>query len=136
MKGTVTPTIGRVLRAEIENVQLRERAAAGDETECTELFVATVSGVQVGLLSLDLRPLAEPLELYEIFVDVEYRGRGIGSLLLAEAESIGRRRGYSSIRLKPHSLDARQSRQVLVEWYARYGYVQDTSAPDLMTKLL
>lgn len=136
METNLATEFRRVQIAEIEHAQLRERARTGGETECTELFVATKGSVQVGLLSLDFRPLPEPLRLYEIFVVSEYRGQGIGSFLLEQTELVGRHRGYRSIVLKPHPLDPQQRQESLVEWYGHHGYSWAASVPDLMSKVL
>jgi ribosomal protein S18 acetylase RimI-like enzyme len=80
-----------------------------------EVWLVEQEGRVAGAMMLRLYP--HTLRVYSIAVDPEFRGRGIGDLLLAQAES--RADGLQSERLVLE-VDAGDKR--LVDWYSRRGF--------------
>jgi len=60
---------------------------------------------------------AEHAEISELTLEPDYRGRGLGALLVAEAEGYARTRGAVSVRIAHHARNAGAHR-----FYRRGGY--------------
>lgn len=114
---------------EIANPEIRNRDAMSSRCAYTRHFLAVESGLEVGLLSIDIPPSEEQLIIYEIFVPTALRRHGIGTRLLAAAEEMTRDLGYETVLLVPKTLDQAFAQQMLEEWYARKGYapLQDSA---------
>ncbi len=73
----------------------------GPDTAGHDLFVAIADGTEVGQLWLftDPEALAPETFIYEIAIDEEHQGKGLGRSLLAAAESRCAERGVKVVRL-------------------------------------
>ncbi len=126
--------IQEIEAAQLRNAALQARATIGGVTSCTRLFAATENGVEVGFLSIDFKRPPADLEIYEIFVIVGHRQRSVGNSLLAHAEELARKNGYSHVLLKPKPLDTTISEDDLIGWYTRKGFVTHPAAECLLRK--
>jgi GNAT superfamily N-acetyltransferase len=112
---------------QIANTQIRLQYTASTAMVYSCRFIATEGGAEVGFLHVEFWP-KEELEhcvIYEIFVPPSLRRRGIGTRLLAAAETIARNRGYRSVQLHPRTMDEEIDQNILEQWYATHGYVPD-----------
>ena len=82
------------------------------------LVVAEHDGRFAGYALVLFRPGSRTARLYSIALEPASGGRGIGPLLLAEAETIARRRGASVLRLEVH-----ESNAAAISRYRKSGYV-------------
>ena len=82
--------------------EMRRRYAAIANTAGHAVLVAECEARPVGLVHLYVRPaLDKPPEVIvqAIVIDAAYRGRGVGKILMAAAESWASERGYNSVAL-------------------------------------
>jgi GNAT superfamily N-acetyltransferase len=111
-----------VANEQISDPEIRNRDARSSRNNYTRHFLATESGSEVGLLSIDINQKEERLVIYEIFVPTALRRRGIGTRLLAAAEKLALDLGYNSTLLVPKTLDKAFPQKSIEEWYASEGY--------------
>ena len=114
--------LAEVVIDQISNAEIRSRDGMSSRCAYTRHFLATESGSEVGLLSVDTLPGEDRLVIYEIFVPTVLRRRGIGTRLLAAAEKMAWDLGYRSALLVPKTLDGTFAQRSLEEWYASKGY--------------
>jgi len=114
-----TPTPGKAVLA----TRLRRLVASGE-------VVALLTGdPAVAVALLTLRPNVwydGPVALLdELYVSPEVRGRGVGSALLAAAESVTRQRGGELLEINVNGDDTGARR-----FYQRHGYVNSEPGDD------
>ena len=109
---------------------------AQNRTSITKFFVARIGDQDVGIITIDQYFPPNPLFVYYIFVENNYRNMGIGTKLLEFAEQMGISRGNPSIVLQPHEVETRIPIQVLVDWYIQKGYSWRENDPKRMEKSL
>lgn len=81
---------------------------------------ATKSSVQLEIGEKPFDPFGCKVFLFDLWVDKEYRGNGIGDRLLDEAEKVVRQMGgYDTISLEQH---LGESPMWVRRWYKRRGY--------------
>jgi GNAT superfamily N-acetyltransferase len=105
----------------VKRSALRERAERG-LAKISHKYLAFLDGEEVAFVVLDLWRLPNPMVIYEIFVDPEFRKKGIGTIALSKIEQIASEEGYSEIVLVPRSLTEELSEKDLVRWYRKQGY--------------
>ena len=74
--------------------------------------------------------------VYEIFVPRSSRRKGIASAVLNEVERISACEDFSIVRLSSSPLDDNISKEVLVDWFRRRGYVNDPDIPRELFKII
>ena len=100
--------------------EIRRRFFAVASAAGHAVFVAEAAGQVVGMMHLSTRPAFDkPPEIVvqAIVVDAAHRGRGVGKMLMAAAESWAAQRGYASVSL--HSQAARADAHA---FYDALGY--------------
>lgn len=111
---------GRWLGAEppLDRAERRERLLAGLREERAVHLVAEAGGQVVGLLGLEVATYG--VAQFGMCVAAEWRGRGVGGALVAEAIVGARRRGAHKVSLQvwPHNQAARRL-------YRRYGFAEE-----------
>ncbi|MDE2200940.1 MAG: GNAT family N-acetyltransferase, partial [Rhodospirillales bacterium] len=84
-------------------VQIAARVAALLATGADPILVAEADGTVCGVLALHIAPMlhhAEPqARITALVVDAGQRGRGVGRMLLAEAEALARAAGCARLEL-------------------------------------
>jgi len=100
----------------------QDAAATGRRIEGSECWLAFAGGVLAGTVTLTLRPIPDlPFEstafVNQFAVDLPFRGRGIGRLLLDRAEERAAALGYRSV-----ALDTAEGAVHLIGIYAARGY--------------
>ena len=75
--------------------------------------------------------LGDQLNLYEIFVAASFRGQGIGSECIRFAVDLARELGKPRVTVRPTPLSG-QSKDDLIAWYVRRGFVSAKDAPELL----
>lgn len=114
-----------------ENRELGFPAKAGSATtevvaewiRAHRVYVATVESEIVGGVRLE-EPDAERIKLSRLGVHADWKGRGIGTRLIAYAESVARREGYRTIWLTTPG-----EHPFLPEFYRSHGYEQTGDFP-------
>jgi GNAT superfamily N-acetyltransferase len=93
-------------------------------TECGELQChrLNIPDGTAGELIINVHGNEKALTIEEVFVDRKFRHMGLGSKLLAFAETIAMASGVQNIELKPFSTDPLVSDHKLREWYMERGY--------------
>jgi ribosomal protein S18 acetylase RimI-like enzyme len=119
---------------DIDNSILKNRAKIGGKAKFTLHYVVKADKQTIAFLAIDPFPHPQPFTIYEIFVLREFRGRGIGSFLLKEAENIARRLDYSIIQLQARSLDPEANSIDLIDWYKEHGYIMSSEIDEILTK--
>jgi ribosomal protein S18 acetylase RimI-like enzyme len=94
-----------------------------------DVWVIDDGGAIVGVLELDPRP--DHLSLENVAVFPAQQGRGLGSLLLDQAEAVARERGLPEIRLMTNERYVTN-----IAMYERRGYVETHRQPHLGTDLV
>jgi GNAT superfamily N-acetyltransferase len=94
-----------------------------------DVWVLVDGGAIVGVLELDPRP--DHLWLENVAVFPAQQGRGLGSLLLDQAEAVARERGLPEIRLLTNERYVTN-----IAMYERRGYVETHRRPHLGTDLV
>jgi GNAT superfamily N-acetyltransferase len=96
---------------------------APDVTAHTQHHLGTFAGRAVVLLTVDLFP--DQFRVHEIQVVESERRKHFGSAALAHAEVIARGAGRTELTLMPKPLEEAEvpSREALIAWYERAGYV-------------
>jgi hypothetical protein len=113
----------------ILNLEIRLRAQDSGPGQYTHQFIAHGDREELGFLAADLREDIEAFVLYEVFVPISLRERGIGSELLRTAEAIAKKLGFGRVFVYPQAFEERSSSgrhrrtAELVEWYKRRGYL-------------
>jgi GNAT superfamily N-acetyltransferase len=105
-----------------ELAELRIRAENSSKSRNTIHYRATIHGREVGFLSLDHWYDLRCMVLYELFIAVEQRRKGIGRALITIIEKRSKAEGLRWLRLRPEPLDQGISQQELVDWYLSIGY--------------
>ena len=77
---------------------------------------------ELGYLAVDVDPENKFFVVYELWVPLAGRRRGIGSFLLRAAEDIGRSLGYGEVLIRPKTMSKEFSQAELEAWYLRNGY--------------
>ena len=122
---------------EFETPVLRSRAGKAPNARTTHLFRAMAGGVEVALVALDLQDGAGCAILYEIFLSASRRDRGVGTEVLAAAESWAAASGWGCMEVWPRSLDrGSRSDAHLASWYGRHGYLAVQTGSERLKKLL
>lgn len=120
----------------VKNSFLRERIAHGKRPGTRE-FVALSEGMEAGLLIFEHFPSSSLGFVYEIFVLKEFRGLGIGNLLLSQAEDVAIESACKVLRLTARSLDQEFIKDDdLKSWYCRKGFIRNSSDSGDMLKSL
>jgi GNAT superfamily N-acetyltransferase len=114
----------------ITSAAIRDRATQSSITRHTQRYIAVEGGVEVAFVSLDVRPNADYLVLYDLFVPREYRGAGLGTRILQEVNRLAGDLGYEFIVTKPKAFENPEFQDRLVNWYQRNGYVKRPGRPD------
>ncbi|WP_447920130.1 GNAT family N-acetyltransferase [Achromobacter aegrifaciens] len=121
---------------EVNHPFLRERVENGKRLGTRE-FVALNDGVEVGLLIFEHFPNHSLGFVYEIYVLKKFRGKGVGNLLLSQAEAVALDCACKMLRLTARSLDQELiDDEYLMSWYGRRGFIRDVSDPSDMLKNL
>lgn len=117
---------------------LSDRVVAGRLDNRTVEFLATKGGDEVGLLIFDHWPSNNVGIIHEIYVLQAFRGRGVGTKLLAFAERYALDHRCSSLQLTARSLDSDfMSNSNLHDWYGSHGFTgADSEAPTMKKALL
>lgn len=71
---------------------------------------------------MDIVESFDSLILYELYVPVKYREKGIGRDVLKELSNLALKIGYSKITVYPKPIDNNYSEQNLVKWYEKSGF--------------
>lgn len=100
----------------------------------SHLFRATLDGVEVALVALDVFPGSEGVVLYELYVSPDHRRKGVGTAIISAVESYARGLGRVCVKLLPRSLAPHITDQQLARWYERLGYSREEGAWDLLVK--
>jgi GNAT superfamily N-acetyltransferase len=118
------------------SVALLEQIRHPPPTRGASQYIVRLDGKEVAFLSLDRLPGTTDLVVYEIFLDPEHRGRGIGTAVMRDLELFAIRQGYTRILLCPQPLDQTITRRDLTRWYTRLGYRRSPQSHDVMEKTL
>jgi len=120
----------------VNNSFLRERIAHGKRPGTRE-FIALSEGVEAGLLIFEYFPSSSLGFVYEIYVLEEFRGLGIGNLLLSQAENAALESACKVLHLTARSLDQKFIKdENLKSWYGRKGFIRNPSDSSEMLKSL
>ena len=119
---------------DFENASLRLRMEQTTRSSISRHFCAMSGDQEVGLIVLDLTPDVEDATLYELFVRLDLRGKGIGSAVLKAVEEYVRSIGRRRVILYPRPLEVEGTPSDLRGWYLRRGYAQYAESPDLLVK--
>jgi len=120
----------------ITTVAIRKRAEASSRSLHTKQYVVVENGLEVGFLSLDIRPKVDYLVLYELFVPEEYRCRGVASRTLIETEKFAKSLEYKKVTLNPSSLENEYPKSKLINWYKKRGYIERQECPSELEKCI
>lgn len=120
----------------VDSFEIRKRSEASSKSQHTKQYFIVENDLEVGFLSLDIRPNVDYLVLYEIFVLQKYRCQGVASRTLAEVEQFAKSLKYKKITLSPSPLENEQSKPELICWYKKRGYVESQECPSELEKYI
>ena len=104
----------------------QERVIKGKRPGTRE-FVASIDGLESGLLIFEHFPERSLALVYEIYVLAESRGLGVGNRVLSHAQAVAVASGCEVLGLWVRSLDQeRITDNDLSSWYGRNGFERET----------
>ncbi len=116
---------------------LKRRMDQAPRTPQTAHFRATLRGEEVGFVVLDLPEHSADVVLYELYVNPNTRGRGMGSEILRTVEDFAWRLQRPRVLLRPRQIDPdSMTNSELATWYAERGYVPAPSEGVLLQKVV
>jgi len=141
---------------DFEIPELKKRAQESTKSLLTKHYKALSQSREVAFVSLDrwsyrsllaARSVAEfafqslwstpfKMVIYEIFVPQSLRRQGIASAVLNEVERIAAYEGLSLVRLGPLPMDSGITKDALIDWYIRRGYVHDSGGSGELVKTI
>jgi len=141
---------------DFEIPELKKRVQESRKSRLTKHYKALSQSREVAFVSLDYwsylsllaaRPVSEfafksfwhepfKMVIYEIFVPQFLRRQGIASAVLNEVERISACMGLSVVRLGPSPMDSGITKDALIEWYIRSGYVHDSGGSGELVKAI
>ena len=122
---------------EIRCEELRERARNTPLTPSRWHFVAReASGDELAFVSFDVAEHRDSLVLYELWVAVAHRGKGVGTALLDQAARIARESGYESLLVRPSPLSIGLTQRRLWHWYRDRGFAPWSEDPKVLQRLV
>jgi putative acetyltransferase len=89
------------------------------------LLLATVAGRLAGCVGLRPFPLSGACEMKRLYVRPAFRGLKLGKALVEQVIQVGRRLGYSHLRLDTHP----STMQAAVELYRHFGFQEVSAHP-------
>ncbi len=119
-----------------ETPEIQGRAENGSACQLTKKYAAYENGCEVAYFALDWWPLDQKrdLWLYELFVPLHLRHRGIGTHILAEVEKLALDNCYQRVVLVARPLE-NYSKKKLRDWYRKHGFkVTRQEGADVMAK--
>ena len=132
----ILPAVG----SDFENEKLiqRVRTVAGADADVL-LFRVFEGREECGVIALR-RDDEETIELEEMFLTVEFRGRGLGARIMEDVVEICRALGYRRITVWAHPLDDAadedDAKVRLIEWYKRCGFSCSGAAWDELERTI
>jgi GNAT superfamily N-acetyltransferase len=120
--------------SEISNAALRQWAEPRSRASYTRIFVATVDNKDIAYVAVDVVPIRDYVELYQLYVLPEQRRRGYGTTILRKVEQMATELGLKKIVLNPQPIDGESTREDLIRWYLRNGYSWLSEDKDFMLK--
>jgi GNAT superfamily N-acetyltransferase len=120
--------------SEISNAALRQWAEPRSRASYTRIFVATVDNKDIAYVAVDVVPIRDYVELYQLYVLPEQRRRGYGTTILRKVEQMATELGLKKIVLNPQPIDGEWTREDLIRWYLRNGYSWLSEDKNLMLK--
>lgn len=120
--------------SEISNAALRQWAEPRSRASYTRIFVATVDNKDIAYVAVDVVPIRDYVELYQLYVLPEQRRRGSGTTILRKVEQMATELGLKKIVLNPQPIDGEWTREDLIRWYLRNGYSWLSEDKDFMLK--
>ena len=121
--------------SQVNNEVLRnliERARGGRSIE----YVLLIEGIESAFISFENWSDQSFGCIYEIFVLPNFRGQGLGSKLLSHAEKLAKELGCTRVELRVNPFDRTISKEQLVSWYTRNGYLKKIEDPEKLEKLI
>jgi GNAT superfamily N-acetyltransferase len=110
--------------------ELQTRADANPLAPGRKQYRVQVDEQDAAYLSFDTF-WGDQLNLYEIFVTETFRGQRVGSECILFAVDLARELGKSRVTVRPTPLSS-QSKDDLIAWYVRRGFVPAKDAPELL----
>lgn len=114
--------------------ELQARAEANPFGPGRKQYRVWLDKKEAAYLSLDTF-WDDQLNLYEIFVAESLRHQGVGTKCIRFAIDLGRQLGKPRLTVRPTPLSS-QSKDELIAWYVRRGFVQAKDAPELLEIVL
>lgn len=102
--------------------ELSERFRVSTKSSKTVSYRALRDKCEVAFVALDRWPELDRLVLYELFVPVSLREKGVGSATLQAVEELAVSEGFAVVRLLPRPLDPSVDHDRLQRGYRHRGY--------------
>jgi GNAT superfamily N-acetyltransferase len=132
--------MNRALPNDFTTEVLRGRATrVGSGDDSILLYRVTDDGEECAIVILDPEANDDALDLEEIFVRAECRGRGLGGAILARVEDIARdmtRRRVTAWAVPLDDDDDDDAKLELLGWYLKHGFARCTGRWDELEKLV
>lgn len=114
--------------------EIRTRLWHIKKSKITSCYAVLIGRDEVAFVALDKWP--EYVTLYDLYVALPFRGRGVGSNLLSWIEGYVRDEGFHHIKLCARPLEAGASKSKLKKWYTMRGYTKTVGGSDELEKSL
>ena len=95
----------------------------------SHFFVVDIGSIIAGYLILLTRCNSKVIRIYSVAVNPEFRGQGIGDMLISHTKSFAARMGYSTI-----SLEVSQANSTAISLYSKYGFKEVGQKPNYYGK--
>lgn len=121
--------------SQVNNEVLRERIERARGSRSIE-YVLLIDGVESAFISFENWSDQSFGFIYEIFVLPIFRGQGLGSKLLSHAEELAKEFGCTRVELEANPFDRTISKEQLISWYTRNGYLRKIEDPERLEKVI
>jgi len=120
----------------INEPSLKDRAKNNPLSQYRRQYIISSENHEIAYLSFDLLPGQDYLTIYEMFIASDFRNKGFGKQLIAEAEKLAKEWGYNKIKLIPKPLESEIKTKELIDWYKRRGFSEDPNDQQALEKNL
>lgn len=121
--------------SQVNNEVLRERVTRAQSGKSSE-YILLSNGSESGFISFEVLSDRSLGFIYEMYVLPSSRRKGLGSALLSYGEGLAKELNCTHIQLEPNAFDRTVSKDLLVSWYTKNGYLKMSDNSERMEKII
>ena len=121
------------IASQVSNELLRERVERAQNGRSME-FILLVDGSESAFISFEDWSDRSLGFIYEMYVLPVFRRQGLGSAMLSYCEKLALKLGCTHVQLEANAFDRTISKEQLLGWYSRKGYLSKPDEPNKLEK--